>query len=430
MLPVVIVAALYFAYTLVSRRLRPTLLTAPLLFVAVGLLIGNEGLGVMTPTTDPGLVSKVLEVTLVLALFTDAAAVPLGELRRDAKLALRLLAIGLPLTIALGWLLGIPLFPTLGLWEVAVLATILAPTDAALGQSVVANPRAPAIVRQGLAIESGLNDGLALPVLTIFLAAAAEAAAEADKPGVLQAFAQGLLLAAVIGGGAGWLGGRLLVWAAGRGWATRHAQQAAVVALALAAWAAATMVGGSGFIAAWVGGSLFGSVSRDVLPDSREFGEDLAEGMVNISFLLFGAVMLGSALAELSWQVLLYAVLSLAVVRMVPVALAMIRSGYRSVSVAYMGWFGPRGLASIVFIELVFEEALPGAGLIEQVVLVTVGLSVLLHGLSAWPGSQLYARWFERHKAAGEPLVEARETVAPVPRRIHGDLLRHRRGTS
>ena len=140
--------------------------------------------------------------------------------------------------------------------------------------------------------------------------------------------------------------------------------------------------------------------------------------------------MLGSALAALSWQVLLYAVLSLAVARMVSVALAMIRSGYRSVSVAYMGWFGPRGLASIVFIELVFEEALPGAGLIEQVVLVTVGLSVLLHGLSAWPGSQLYARWFERRKASGEPLVEARETVAPVPRRIHGDLFRHRRGTS
>jgi NhaP-type Na+/H+ or K+/H+ antiporter len=317
----------------------------------------------------------------------------------------------------------------MGVWEVLVLATILAPTDAALGQSVVANPRAPAIVRQGLAIESGLNDGMALPVLTLALAAAAEAAQEAGKPGVLQTFVQSLVLAAVIGAAIGWLGGRLLVWAAGRGWATRHAQQAAVVALAFAAWAAVLEVGGSGFIAAWVAGYLFGRMTREKLPESREFGEDLAEVLVNVSFLLFGAVMLGPALAELSWQVVLYAVLSLTIVRMLPVALGMLRSGYKPVSVAYMGWFGPRGLASIVFIELVLKEALPAAHLIEQVVLVTVGLSVLLHGLSAWPGSQAYAGWFERAKASGIPLIEAQETNAAVPRRIHGDLRQGKSGS-
>jgi NhaP-type Na+/H+ or K+/H+ antiporter len=422
MLAILIIALFYFAFTLVSRRLRPTLLTAPLLFVAFGLLIGSEGLKVLTVSTAPEVISRVLEVTLVLALFTDAAAVRFVELRRDAKLTLRLLAIGLPLTMAAGWALGIPLFPAMGVWEVLVLATILAPTDAALGQSVVANPRAPAIVRQGLAIESGLNDGMALPVLTLALAAAAEAAQEAGKPGVLQTFFQSLVLAAVIGAAIGWLGGRLLVWAAGRGWATRHAQQAAVVALALAAWTAVLEVGGSGFIAAWVAGYLFGRVTREKLPESREFGEDLAEVLVNVSFLLFGAVMLGPALADLSWQVVLYAVLSLTVVRMLPVAISMFRSGYKPVSVAYMGWFGPRGLASIVFIELVLEEALPAAQLIEQVVLVTVGLSVLLHGLSAWPGSQAYAGWFERSKAGGIQLIEAQETNAAVPRRMHGDL--------
>jgi NhaP-type Na+/H+ or K+/H+ antiporter len=207
MLAILIIALFYFAFTLVSRRLRPTLLTAPLLFVAFGLLIGSEGLQVLTLSTAPEVISRVLEVTLVLALFTDAAAVRFVELRRDAKLTLRLLAVGLPLTMAAGWALGIPLFPAMGVWEVLVLATILAPTDAALGQSVVANPRAPAIVRQGLAIESGLNDGMALPVLTLALAAAAEAAQEAGKPGVLQTFVQSLVLAAVIGAAIGWLGG-------------------------------------------------------------------------------------------------------------------------------------------------------------------------------------------------------------------------------
>jgi len=416
-LPIIAIAAFYIVFALVSKRLRTTVISVPILFVAFGFLLGTDGLRLLTPFQDRSLVTLVLEVTLVITLFTDAATISPRELRRESSVPLRLLCVGLPLTLALGWVLGVPLFPEMSLLEVGVLAALLAPTDAALGQAVVENPRVPRLIRHGLAVESGLNDGIILPILALLLAGAGEAAGELSSGAVARTFAHGLLLAAVVGAAGAYIVAHLLVLAARRGWAGPRWQQATAVILALLVWAGVDALDGSGFIAAWVAGIVFGAVTRSRLPRICTLGDELSAYLITLSFLLYGALILGPNLNGLTWQVLLYSVLSLTVIRLLPVAAAMIGSGLRRVSVSFLGWFGPRGLASIIFVELVVENELPSSGLISQVVMVTVALSVLLHGLSAWPASEAYGRWFDRRVAAGETLVESEEvTSVPVRR--------------
>lgn len=421
MLPIIAIGAFYIVFALVSRRLRTTVITAPLVFVAFGYLIGTDGLRLLTPFEDGSLVTLVLEVTLVITLFNDAATISPRELRRESTIPLRLLLLGLPLTLALGWALGVPLFPEMGLLEVGVLAALLAPTDAALGQAVVESPRVPPLIRHGLGVESGLNDGIVLPILTLLLAGAAEAAGELSSGAVAKTFAHGLLLAAAVGAVVAYVVAQLLVLAARRGWAGPRWQQATAVILALLVWATVDALDGSGFIGAWAAGIVFGAVTRSRLPRICTLGDELSAYLITLSFLLYGALILGPNLDGLTWQVVLYAVLSLTIIRMLPVAAAMIGSGLRRASVSFLGWFGPRGLASIIFVELVVENELPASGLISQVVMVTVALSVLLHGLSAWPTSQAYGSWFDRHVEAGESLVESEE-VRSVPIRRPLDM--------
>lgn len=378
-------------------------MTGPMLFVAFGLLIGTNGIGLLHARTDPHLYTLTFEATLVLVLFTDAMAVNRGSWRSEVGLPTRLLGIGLPLTIAAGWGLAAVLFGKLDIWEAALVGTILAPTDAALGLAVVSNPRVPELIRQALNVESGLNDGIALPFLTVFLAFAERSGGE----GIVTVFLKALVLAALIGAVLGWGGAKGLLWAARRGWIGPHWQQLFVLAIAALTYTIASPLGASGFIAAWAGGCAMGFGLRDELPGVRDLPEDMASLLTPLSFLFFGAVYLGPALAAVTWPVAVYAVLSLTLVRMVPVALASVRTGLAPRTIAYIGWFGPRGLASIVFADLIVEHALPGTSLITTVVNLTVGMSVLAHGATSWIGSERYAAWYEARVRTDPNIPEA-----------------------
>jgi NhaP-type Na+/H+ or K+/H+ antiporter len=401
---VAIEAGAFALYALASRRLRSSLVTGPMLFVAFGLLIGTNGLGLLHSRTEPHLYTLTFESTLVLVLFTDAMAVNTGSWRSEVGLPTRLLGIGLPLTIAVGWGLAALLFGKLDIWEAALVGTILAPTDAALGLAVVSNPRVPELIRQGLNVESGLNDGIALPFLTVFLAFA-EHTSGGDS--FLVVFLKALVLAAALGVALGWGGAKVLLWSARRGWIGPHWQQIFVLAVAALTYAIATPLGASGFIAAWAGGCAMGFGLRDQLPGARELPENLASLLTTVSFLFFGAIYLGPSLAAITWPVAIYAALSLTLARMAPVAVASAGTGLSPPTIGYIGWFGPRGLASIVFADLIVEHALPGTSLISTIVNVTVGMSVLAHGATSWIGSERYAAWYQTRVQTDPSLPEA-----------------------
>jgi NhaP-type Na+/H+ or K+/H+ antiporter len=220
-------------YSLVSGRLHGTMVTAPMVFIGTGFVIGAGGLGVASIDVGHSGIHLIAELTLILVLFTDAARIDLGQVRRDHNLPVRMLTVGLPLTIAAGMLVGSLLFPEFSMWEVALLAALLAPTDAALGQSVVSAPTVPVRIRQAINVESGLNDGIALPAVLLLasLASAAGGTAEAGqwiRFGLLQ-----VTLGPIGGIVLGYAGARLLDAAIARGWASESFQGIGILSLAL-----------------------------------------------------------------------------------------------------------------------------------------------------------------------------------------------------
>jgi sodium/hydrogen antiporter len=387
-----VLAAVVFAFGLVSRRLEGSVLTAPIVFVIAGAILGPAGLGLVKFELDGHAVLLLGEIALAIVLFTDAANTNLSTLRQNQGLPLRLLSIGMPLTIALGAAAAVLLLTDLTFWEAAIVGTVLAPTDAALGQAVVSNPRIPVRVRQALNVEAGLNDGLSVPFLALFLTLAV-AKDDLQPASYWMFFAlEQIGLGVLVGIGVGLVGGWLVSLASKRRWMSDSFQRLALLALALISWALADQIGGNGFIAAFVGGLAVGPTVERVGGRLIRFTE--AEGqLLNLSvFFIFGVLVIG-LIWPLSWEVALYALLSLTLIRMLPVALSLLRTHLRSVSVLFMGWFGPRGLASIVLGLIVVAEAplLTGREQIEQVVALTVLCSVLLHGLTAAPLSAAYA---------------------------------------
>ncbi|MEU1377803.1 cation:proton antiporter [Streptomyces triculaminicus] len=424
------VAAVTGGYALVSRRLASTAVSAPLVFTVAGVLIGPVGLGLLDLERDAGPVLTLAEVALALVLFTDAATIRSEEFRSGWFLPVRLLVVALPLTIVGGALLAWALLPGLTAWELALAGVVLAPTDASVGKAAVFAPRIPAVVRHGLNAECGLNECLILPVFAVLLAGLpGTAASHQGVAGVLwQVLLFGPLLGVLIGGLGGWLLRR--AWAGGlvaHDW--RRILPLALVAMA-GTLAAAT--GGSAFVAAWVTGFTFTAAlgagpSPDGVPDGSPDDEDdtlesvehLAALLAALSFMVFGAVLLGPALAHLNWRVVTYAVLSLTVVRMLPTALALMGSGLRPATVAYTGWFGSRGLPSLVLGLLVAAEEVSedkGGQTTGTVIAVTVGLSVLLHSVSSVALADRYGRWYERAVARR---VTLRESVADRVPGVH-----------
>jgi sodium/hydrogen antiporter len=387
-----VLAAVVLAYALVSRRLELSAISAPMVFVAAGILAGPDVLDLVELDATHGTAFHVAEVTLALLLFADAARVDVRSLRGDADLPGRLLGIGMPLTILLGMAAGAVLLTELEFWEAAIVAAVLAPTDAALGQAVVTSRAVPARIRQALTVESGLNDGLSVPFLALFLAIAVDQTvpAASDWFGfAVEQIGWGALIGAAVCGGGAWLVER----SAERELTTPLFRQFGVLALAVLAFVLADEAGGNGFIAAFVGGLAAGRVGGTSGARAVEFTEEEGQLLSLAVFFVFGTVAI-SFLDAADLGIVLYAVLSLTLVRMVPVAVAVRGMGFRPVTVAFMGWFGPRGLASIILALVVAEEEpeLPALGVILAAMTVTVLASVLLHGLTAVPGVRAYAR--------------------------------------
>ena len=398
------VALALIAVAAVSKRLSGSPVTPAMVFVAIGLIVGPKVLDEINIASTSSTERALAEATLALVLFSDASSIDLRALRRGASVPLRLLGIGLPLTIALGALAAAVIFGELTFWEAVIVGVILAPTDAALGQAVVTEPRVPTRIRQGLNVESGLNDGICVPLLFAAVAAAdVQSGISGGRTGATLLFEEvgygivgGVVAALVVGAVVVYAGQRNLIDGA---W--RPVIPAAGAALA---YGTASALHGSGFIAAFVAGMVFRAVINRDPGEMNRLTDEVGGVLSGVTFVVFGAILLGPALGELSWELALYAVLSLTVVRMVPVAIAMLDSHVRLPTLGFLAWFGPRGLASIVFAVIVIEDSqLPHEHLIVLAVYLTVGLSVFAHGLTAAPLADRYGDWFARHPRTQAP---------------------------
>ncbi len=404
-----VLAAVLFGYSLVSRRLDRLAVSAPMVFVATGMLLGPDVLGVidLELTSETGLL--VAEAALVIVLFADAARIDLRALRGNSNLPARLLGLGMPLTIGLGVLAGALLLEQIEFWEAAIIAAVLAPTDAALGQAVVSSELVPQRIRQALNVESGLNDGLSIPFLFLFVGLAV-AETEVSATGWLGFAGEQIGLGALVGIGLGLAGGALYQRSVNRELMTATFQQLAMIGLAIVAWALAEQLGGNGFIAAFTAGLATGRITPSCGETILDFTDDEGQLLNLAVFFIFGTSAIGF-LDAAGWEVVVFGVLSLTLVRMLPVALALMGTGLRASSIAFVAWFGPRGLASIILALVVVEEEpeLAGLPVVLAAMTVTVLASVFAHGVTARPLVRAYARRIEATAGAmaeSEPVPE------------------------
>jgi NhaP-type Na+/H+ or K+/H+ antiporter len=391
--------AIFFALVVLYGALAVWLgrfsITMPIIFVIIGALMGPWGL---VTVHDAELLT---EMTLALLLFADASSLAFRQVRDDPGPPARLLLIAMPLIIALGGLVAYGLFPGEGLGFALLLATILAPTDAALGLPIFSNPRVPVRVRRALNVESGLNDGIATPLVALFTAMALAQETHEGGSWLLSALGE-IGIGAGAGIAAGLLGGWLFAAAVKRGWTAVAGEQIGNLALALCAFWAAKALGGNGFVAAFVGGILFGHATRERLHIATEFTETSGTLLSLFVWTVFGANLVPPLLQAFTPLALLYAVLSLTAIRMIPVAVSMIGIGLRLDTTLITGWFGPRGLASVVFTLMVYEsfhEAGRPFDTLAHTAAWTILLSVVLHGISAVP----LANWYARRLATADP---------------------------
>jgi len=415
----IVFAIAIYVYSLLSHRIERSLVTAPMIFVAIGMIISPDGFDIVSLGPTNTLVLIFAEIALVLILFSDAARINFDALEGNRSIPTRLLVLGLPLTIFAGSVTAIIMFTTIALPEAALIGAILAPTDAGLGQIIVNSPKVPARIRNALNVESGLNDGGAIPFFALFLVLA-----EAEQKSIsavywvtfaLEQIGLGILIGALVG----LIGGYFVNRALEKGLMTGKFQWIGFLSLAIISFVAADAVGGSGFIAAFVGGiatTITGKqVSESIIEFTSTGGELISLGV----FFAFG-VIAASLLSGITALVVLYAILSLTLIRMAPVAIAMVKTRLQPSTVVFMGWFGPRGLASIVLLLITINDApgIPGLSTIMVVVSTTVLLSVFAHGISANPSIAIYAK----KMAALPPDAPELKPVEDSPTRFKGTV--------
>jgi len=395
-----LIAAVTFGFALVSNRFEKSLITSPMIFSAIGVCVAVFNPEMLSEIDGRSVLEIVAELTLVVVLFTDASRIRLKLLFRQYRIPLRLLGVGLPLTVILGTLAAKIIVPEFSIWEAALLSAILAPTDAALGHAVVSSKRVPERIRQSLNVESGLNDGIVLPLVMLF-AVLSSTGGDAEQNWLVYWILQ-VTLGPLVGIVVGFGGGYLLTLSRSAGWLNEHFRRLSGIALALLAWAGALHVGGNGFIAAFVAGMCISVFSDYIGEAMRDFGEAEGQLLSLATFLLFGAVLIVPTFEAFTIGCLVYAILSLTLIRMLPVLLALRGIGLQTPTYWFVGWFGPRGLASLLFALLVVSKfELPHSETILSFSVATVLLSMMAHGLSAIPGAELYARQLG---SAGTPI--------------------------
>ena len=386
-------AAFLLIYSAAAGWVERSWISGPIVFTGIGFILGPDVLGVLSINISGEGLRLLAELTLAMVLFTDAANADFAVVRGNLGLPERLLLIGLPLTILLGFLVGAIVFPSVATLEIAILAAMLAPTDAALGKPVVTNRMVPAVMREALNLESGLNDGICVPIVVLLLGLAVGTQVEGGTLGhVARVVVTAIGLGAAIGLALTWATIQMLRFAERRGWISDHWVEIPIVALAAACFAAAQAVDGSGFIACFVGGLLLSGLGARHKQDLLRGAEHMGEALALLTWVIFGGIVVARMIDRVTWPALLYAVLSLTVVRMLPVFLCLIGTRTSTADKLFIGWFGPRGLATIVFAVLVLDEKLPGNDTIMLAAGWTVLLSVIAHGVTANPLVKRMAR--------------------------------------
>src|SRR5215472_9138002 len=393
-------AVFLLLYSAIAGRIERSLISGPIVFTAAGFILGADVLGVLHIHIDGEGLRLLAELTLAMVLFTDAANSDFTIVKRNLGLPERLLLLGLPMTIVLGFLVTAVVFPQLEILEMALLAAMLAPTDAALGKPVVTNPTVPAVMREALNLESGLNDGICVPIVVLFLGLAVGTQIEGGTVAhVARVVVEAIGIGLFVGLALTWLTTVMLRFAEGRGWISEHWVEIPIVALAAACFAAAQAAGGSGFIACFVGGLLLSGLGARHKEELLRGAEHMGEALALLTWVVFGGIVVVRMIDRVTWPGLLYAVLNLTVIRMLPVFLCLIGTRTSTSDKLFIGWFGPRGLATIVFGILVLDEKLPGSDTIILAAGWTVLLSVSAHGVTA------------------NPLVKGRAARSPTPQK-------------
>lgn len=389
----ILFALLIFAFGLVSRFAERNSITGPMVFMTIGILGSSLAFGFVHVTPDMGPVKLVAELALTLILFIDATMIRRSDFSGGSRrIPIRLLLVGLPLTMIIGTAVGVWMFDEVSLWAIVLMALILSPTDAALGQAVVKSEGVPIEIRQSISVESGLNDGIALP--PILIAMALLGAEAGDHEGAWLGFVtKQITLGPVVGLAVGWIGGMLMQKASDKGWTEETFQRLSALPIAILAFAFAESVEGNGFIAAFVAGLGFtrGITSKQVQHHVQEFGETEGMQLILVVFLIFGLAMVPAAAPHWGVPELIYALLSLTVLRMVPVALSLIGLKLDLPTIAFIGWFGPRGIASVLYLLMaVAAIGVEGNETVMAVIVLTITISVFAHGITATPLSKRY----------------------------------------
>ncbi len=391
-----IFAIFLFIYSVIAGRVEKSVISGPMIFVFAGLAMSSLGLGWLGGSVTRDQLRVLADLTLALVLFIDAAGADLSVLRRQFRIPSRMLLVGLPGIILLGFGFAVLMFDELSIYEAAILATMLAATDAALGKAVITDKIVPVRIREALNVESGLNDGLCVPILLFFVAlASATAIGDHNNTSAIFLIAKELGIGSAVGIGFAAIGGMTIRWCWKQGWISKVWIQTTVVALAIASFAVAQSLHGSGYIAAFVGGMLFGFLAKEATHDLVLAAEGTAESLAMLTWLLFGAAVVAENMGLLTWEIVLYSLLSLTVIRIVPIFLSLTGTGESSSSRLFLGWFGPRGLASIVFAIIVLDAELPGSRFLAIVVVATVFISLVAHGVTAKP----LAAWIGRKES-------------------------------
>lgn len=390
-----VLAIFVFLYSIIAGRIERSVLSGPIIFVAAGIIMGPI-LGWFPGVATGSDLRLLADLTLAMFLFVDAANADLSVLKRNFGIPSRMLLIGLPGAVALGFGLALVLFDALSIYEAAILGAMLAATDAALGKPVITNPAVPTRHREGLNVESGLNDGLCVPIVLAFISLEHGAEQGLGSGLVMALIAEELGIGALVGLGVTVIGTALFRACRRLGWVTGIWLQITIVALAIACFGLAQGLHGSGYIAAFTGGALFGYLNKHETHELVTPAEGIGETLALLTWLMFGIAVVDQIYDQLTWPVFAYALLSLTVVRMAPIFLSLIRSGEDTSTRLFLGWFGPRGLASIVFAVIVLDEGVPESKLIVLTVACTVILSLVLHGVTANP----LAGWMARKENA------------------------------
>jgi len=388
------VALIVLVYGFFSRKLEKYNISGPMVFLVFGILLSPLGLDLIQIELNSDAVKLVAEIALIIVLFTDSSSLSLKKFKNEWKISARLLFVGLPLTIVFSTYIATLFFPNEPLMYLILMALILAPTDAALGKAVVTDRLVPEKIRSSINVESGLNDGIVFPLLiTVLLLIISHEEFGSDNSWVFYLFEQ-ISLGFIIGGASGYVGAKILTQAVDRLWIKDVYRNLSPVSLAILTYYVAEYLGGNGFIAAFVAGAFFGNFSRLMDTHAERFLESEGEVLILISFLVFGLVFIPATFAQWDMKVVIYSLLSLTVFRMIPVALSLIGLGLSLKIKLFIGWFGPRGIASILYVMTVAHriEIVDLNNTLFAVISLTILLSIILHGLSAKPLVNLYSK--------------------------------------